>query len=112
MCASTRCPLSSSTRNMAFGNGSVTVPSTRIASSLGFASELTTSSSGNRHFGRTALQENGAGVGPERAKQARRRPARLHHVGWPLPGEREDLGAVVADGDGVLEVGRTAGVGR
>src|SRR5687768_8430364 len=32
--ASTRCPLSSSTRNIAFGNGSTTVPSTSIASSL------------------------------------------------------------------------------
>src|SRR5688572_19874720 len=33
-CASTRCPFSSSTRNIAFGNGSTTVPSTSIASSL------------------------------------------------------------------------------
>src|ERR1700709_2554128 len=35
MCASTLCPFSSSTRNIAFGSGSVTVPSTRIMSSLG-----------------------------------------------------------------------------
>src|SRR5687768_16590286 len=33
--ASTRWPLSSSTRNIAFGSGSTTVPSTSIASSLG-----------------------------------------------------------------------------
>src|SRR5262245_47968650 len=33
-CASTLCPLSSSTRNIAFGSGSTTVPSTSIASSL------------------------------------------------------------------------------
>src|SRR5205823_89417 len=33
-CASTRWPLSSSTRNIAFGNGSTTVPSTSIASSF------------------------------------------------------------------------------
>src|SRR5262245_45622189 len=33
-CASTRWPLSSSTRNIAFGSGSTTVPSTSIASSL------------------------------------------------------------------------------
>src|SRR5262249_565122 len=33
-CASTRCPFSSSTRNIAFGSGSTTVPSTSIASSL------------------------------------------------------------------------------
>src|SRR5258706_2536889 len=36
-CASTRWPLSSSTRNIAFGSGSTTVPSTSIASSLGIA---------------------------------------------------------------------------
>src|SRR5438874_4266579 len=36
-CASTRCPLSSSTRNIAFGSGSTTVPSTSIASSFGIA---------------------------------------------------------------------------
>src|SRR3979490_3112797 len=36
-CASTRWPLSSSTRNIAFGNGSTTVPSTSIASSFGIA---------------------------------------------------------------------------
>ena len=37
MWASTLCPFSSSTRNIAFGNGSMTVPSTRIVSSLGLA---------------------------------------------------------------------------
>src|SRR3712207_213927 len=36
MCASTSWPLSSSTRNMALGRGSVTLPSSTIASSLGF----------------------------------------------------------------------------
>src|SRR3954451_10089137 len=40
MWASTLWPFSSSTRNMAFGNGSVTVPSRTIASSLGLGSEL------------------------------------------------------------------------
>src|SRR5918993_2035168 len=34
MCASTLCPLSSSTRNCVLGNASVTVPSTSITSSL------------------------------------------------------------------------------
>src|SRR5262245_56591641 len=34
MCASTLCPFSSSTRNMALGNGSTTVPSTSMTSSL------------------------------------------------------------------------------
>src|SRR3954451_19186255 len=37
MCASTLWPFSRSTRNIALGNGSTTVPSTRIVSSLGFA---------------------------------------------------------------------------
>src|SRR6476646_7314188 len=36
MCASTLCPFSSCTRNMALGNGSTTVPSSTIASSFGF----------------------------------------------------------------------------
>src|SRR5215813_1020158 len=36
-CASTRWPLSSSTRNIAFGSGSTTVPSTSIASSFGMS---------------------------------------------------------------------------
>src|SRR3989304_2664574 len=35
MCASTLCPFSSSTRNMALGSGSETVPSTSMASFLG-----------------------------------------------------------------------------
>src|SRR6188472_977304 len=35
--ANTLCPFSSSTRNMALGSGSTTVPSTRIVSSLGLA---------------------------------------------------------------------------
>ena len=43
-CASTRWPLSSSTRNIAFGSGSTTVPSTSIASSLAMRSR----SSGRR----------------------------------------------------------------
>src|SRR5439155_2815019 len=38
MWASTLCPLSSSTRNIAFGSGSETVPSTSIASFFGIPS--------------------------------------------------------------------------
>src|SRR3954447_8497441 len=38
MCARTLWPFSSSTRNMAFGSGSTTVPSRTIASSLGLGS--------------------------------------------------------------------------
>ena len=37
MCARTLWPFSNSTRNIALGSGSTTVPSTRIVSSLGFA---------------------------------------------------------------------------
>src|SRR6478672_10186004 len=112
----TLCPLSSSTRNMALGSGSTTVPSTRIASSLGFASELTTS--WMRGSGQTS-RATAVETHHERAKGARGRPVRLHQgelryqVGrWGLPGDREDLGAVVADRHGVLEVGRAARVGR
>ncbi len=35
LCANTLWPFSSSTRNMALGNGSTTVPSSTMASSLG-----------------------------------------------------------------------------
>ena len=100
---------------MAFGNGSTTVPSTRIASSLGFASELTTSSHGNGHFGRTALQENGCRDGPGARKTGSAPTGKATPGVSPQqftriaenrsPGHREDLGAVVADRDGVLEVG-------
>src|SRR5512137_1945741 len=38
MCASTRCPFSSSTRNMAFGSVSMTLPSTSIGSSFAICS--------------------------------------------------------------------------
>src|SRR3989304_8238357 len=68
--ASTRCPFSSSTRNMALGRGSTTVPSPSIASSLVIRS-------------------------------SHRRP-RLH--------ARQDLWAVLRDGDGVLEVSGQAAV--
>src|SRR3954464_2351389 len=40
MWASTLCPFSNSTRNMALGSGSTTVPSTRIVSSFGLARTL------------------------------------------------------------------------
>src|SRR5581483_3359388 len=90
MWASTLCPFSSSTRNMAFGSGSTTVPSTRIVSSLGLA--------------RTAhhLLRWGA---PEARKTA----------GKPKdesisPREGEHLGPVVGDRDRVLEVRRAAAV--
>src|SRR6476620_10183662 len=61
---------------MAFGSGSTTVPSTRIASSLGFASALTTSSRGKR----ATSERTAAETGSERAERARSRPVRLHQV--------------------------------
>src|SRR6266446_6008571 len=96
MCASTLWPFSSSTRNMAFGSGSTTVPSTRIASSLGFAR-------GN-HL-RFSNRERPAG----RSSQTVEYKPKSGQTAKPSPlvfsGDREDLGAVVGHGDGVLEVG-------
>src|SRR5678815_4770863 len=68
MCARTRCPFSSSTRNIAFGSGSMTVPSTCTPSSFAIL------------FG---------------------------HLD-----ERENFGSVLADRDGVLEMGRELPVRR
>src|SRR6266545_3680863 len=65
--ASTLWPFSSSTRNIAFGSGSTTVPSTSIASSFVML--------------------------------------------WRLRQSGQDLGAVLGDRDGVLEVGGEAAVG-
>src|SRR5689334_12879617 len=96
MCASTLCPFSSSTRNMALGRGSTTVPSTRIVSSLGFASV--------HHLRGTARGK--------RAKRPRGRPSRIH-AGQAREklGQGEHLGAALRDRDGVLEVGGAPAVG-
>ena len=59
MCASTLCPFSSSTRNMALGNGSTTVPSTRIVSSLGLARSVTTFELGMRNARENRRAERG-----------------------------------------------------
>src|SRR5689334_19001177 len=105
MCASTLCPFSSSTRNMALGSGSTTVPSTRIVSSLGLARTSTYFRSGARK---------------RRAKSSRSRPTILYgpparaqsdissdgRFGRALPREGQHLRAVVGDCDGVLEVRR------
>src|SRR6476469_9279257 len=94
MWASTLCPFSNSTRNMAFGNGSVTVPSTRIVSSLGLARE--------HHL-------RGWGA-PEARRTAGGRPARLpDQTRWSQA--REDLGTTLRDRDGVLEVRGARAVG-
>src|SRR5438445_10849388 len=104
MCASTLWPFSSSTRNMAFGSGSTTVPSTRMASSLGFArGNHLRFSNRERPAGRSSQT---AKYKPDRARRRSRSPMRS-------VGEGEDFGAVVGHGDRVLAVGRErTGPGR
>src|SRR5437763_16195474 len=97
MCASTLWPFSSSTRNMAFGSGSKTVPSTRMASDLGFAR-------GN-HL-RFLNRERPAGRSSQIVQYKRLRARRRSRGPVRSLGEREDFGAVVGQGDRALEVGR------
>ena len=91
MWASTRWPFSSSTANMVFGSGSMTVPSTSIASFLatGYVLPFLTRSVGPR------------GPTHERvAYQSRPIPATA-----ACHSDGQDLGTVLGDGDGVLEMG-------
>src|SRR5438067_11637341 len=90
MCASTLCPFSSWTRNMALGSGSTTVPSSTIASSLG--------------FGIWSLLVTTEGA------RLRRQPSQgtLHDIS---AGNGKHLRTVVGDGDRVLEMGGEAAVG-
>src|SRR6266576_2353518 len=104
MCASTLWPFSSSTRNMAFGSGSTTVPSTRIASSLGFAR-------GNhlrfQRFGAASVRQ------AARARPlsiSRIAPSRRSRRAREASGDREHLRTVVGHGNRVLEVGRERAV--
>src|SRR5918992_3527866 len=100
MCASTLCPFSNSTRNCVLGSASVTVPSTSMTSSL--AKDLLFSSS---------------------YKMAEAK--RISYHAWvdaptderlPLcagaPVLRQHQGAVLGNGDGVLEVGGEGSIGR
>src|SRR4051812_17834240 len=91
MCASTLWPFSSWTRNMALGNGSTTVPSSTIASSLGFGI-----------------------VEPPRPRWKGRatgtRPFRGTLYGSSAC-DSKHFRAVLGNGDGVLEMGRQAAVG-
>src|SRR5438270_7218125 len=98
MWASTLCPFSSWTRNIAFGSGSTTVPSSTIASSLG--------------LGRFALLDGTSWKSwcSPGARQ-RRQPSQGTLYGTSA-GNGKHLRALVGDGDGVLEVGRQAPVGR
>src|SRR5215218_2270187 len=115
MCASTLCPFSSSTRNMALGSGSTTVPSTRIVSSLGLARTLHLLRAGRaERRAKTFLGRPTMLYGPAPDSQSDISPARgrrrraIRHACVPnarvraSARKREDLGAVVGDGDGVL----------
>src|SRR5215471_7334194 len=143
MWASTLCPFSSSTRNMALGNGSTTVPSTRIVSSLGLARARSPPSAScaprrAEGFSRAGCllrstharrpeerpgDRRGGGAGPTDKATRRRANSEIGPRGdgraaryprgtgvEPSSGQGEDLGAVVGDCDGVLEVGGPAAV--
>src|SRR5919112_2824040 len=100
MCASTLCPLSSSTRNCVLGSASVTAPSTSMTSSL--AKDLLFSSSYKMtETKRISYHARGdAPTAKHRTLYARSPVLRQHH------------GAVFGDGDGVLEVGGEGAVSR
>src|ERR687887_1143688 len=97
MWASTLCPLSSSTRNMALGRGSTTVPSTSIASF--FATLLP-------GFSRQAK------LAPTTAEHDRNyRPAPQERLQPAVP-RSQHFRTVFGHGDRVLEVGRELAVRR
>src|SRR3954464_185103 len=92
MWASTLCPFSSWTRNIALGSGSTTVPSSTIASSLGFGIvEPPRLLAEGRAAGTKPFQGTPYGISASNSKH---------------------FGAVVCHGDGVLEVGGETAVGR
>src|SRR5437762_9437900 len=99
MWAKTLCPFSNSTRNMALGNGSMTVPSTSIASFFGTLQMVLSvlglapgpADQPEPTFGRADAQYTGRSL---RTSTDRR---------WGIPG-RQDLVPGVRDGDRVLEV--------
>src|SRR6266536_903745 len=104
MCVRTLCPLSNSTRNMALGRGSTTVPSTSIASFFAKFPDYLTHAKNTPRF----LQERTLSIGVCRRTVYRAKP----------PARRsssraggENFGAVFGDGDGVLEVRRETLVG-
>src|SRR5512132_2308046 len=115
MWASTLCPFSSSTRNMAFGRGSTTVPSTSIASSLATLQLILcvgTRPEGARNAPREGRKRvYGQVRGCVHALRARRQPgSHRDATAESVPG-RQDLVPVLGDGDGVLEMRRQGPVG-
>src|SRR5215216_5664173 len=99
MCASTLCPLSSSTLNCVLGSASVTVPSTSMTSSL--AKDLRSQTVTRWLLSQTDMLS--------------RPPLPSHPYGAFSPGFAAVLGdypgAFICDGDGVLEVGGEGAVG-
>src|SRR5215204_6179552 len=98
MCASTLCPLSSSTLNCVLGSASVTVPSTSMTSSL--AKDLLFSNSYKMAEAKQISYHAGGDAPTEERRSL---------FAWP-PVFRQHQGAVLGDGDGILEVGREGAV--
>src|SRR5919199_941147 len=100
MCASTLCPLSSSTLNCVFGSASVTVPSTSMTSSL--AKDL---------LSRKGYKMAGAKRICYHARSIPHTPRTRTFLPAHLAIEGQHPRAVLGDGDGVLEVGGEGAVG-
>src|SRR6185436_3352827 len=113
MWAKTLCPFSNSTRNMALGNGSMTVPSTSIASFFGTL-QVFLSALGRRPGPRTSLNSPPGGAnGQYTCRSPRTSTNGWSEALWPSRDPRgEDLVAVLGHGDRVLEMGRQRAVGR
>src|SRR6266478_3128427 len=120
-CASTRCLFSSSTRNMAFGNGSITVAITSMASSLELPESLFFFSSLNCFAivscvagALTDLQKpcyhisHPAELGRSMLRPNKRLPGRAGYIFGP----RQNPRAVCGDRHGVLEMCRGAAIRR
>src|SRR6185436_14620771 len=109
----TLCPFSNSTRNMALGNGSMTVPSTSIASFFGTL-QVFLSALGRRPGPRTSLNSPPGGAnGQYTCRSPRTSLTDAGHPGAPPSAgpRRQDLASVVGHGDRVLEVSRQRPVG-
>src|SRR5918998_3509642 len=98
MCASTLCPLSSSTLNCVLGSASVTVPSTSMTSSL--AKDLPLK----------RLQDGVSSQTHMLSREARSSQPEIPLSSAHLAVSGEHPRAVLGDGDGMLEVGREGAV--